>query len=60
MGKNFTGLYLRLGESNFDKNNTGTVASKPKPSMYMIGANWVTVSPGKAKLAVYESYKNLA
>jgi len=26
----------------------------------MIGANWVTVSPAKAKLAVSESYKNLA
>jgi len=26
----------------------------------MIGANWVTVSPAKAKLAVYESHKNLA
>jgi hypothetical protein len=26
----------------------------------MIGANWVTVSPAKTKLAVYESYKNLA
>jgi hypothetical protein len=36
------------------------VASKPKPSMYMIGANWVTVSPAKTKLAVSESYKNLA
>jgi hypothetical protein len=26
----------------------------------MIGANWVTVSPAKTKLAVFESYKNLA
>jgi hypothetical protein len=26
----------------------------------MIGENWVTVSPAKAKLAVSESYKNLA
>jgi hypothetical protein len=53
MGKNFTGLYLRLGETNFDKNKTGTEASSPKPSMYIIGVNWVTVSPAKDKLAVF-------
>jgi len=47
IGRNFTGLYRRLGEIRRDIIKAGMAATRPNPSMYRIGVNSAAVSPAK-------------
>ena len=60
IGKNFTGLYLRLGEIRREITIAGMDTRRPKPSIYMIGENCAAVSPANSSVAGDISYKNLA
>lgn len=51
IGKNFTGLCLRLGDNSLDNIKDGTPAKIPNPNRYKIGRNCEAVSPAKLTLA---------
>lgn len=60
IGRNFTGLYLRLGEIRREIMSAGMDTRRPKPSIYIIGENCAAVSLANSSVAGDISYKNLA
>lgn len=52
MGKNFIGLYRRLGDKILESTIEGTPARIPKPKRYKIGRNCEAVSPAKLTLLI--------